>query len=116
VTSQPLTAIHWHVPVDLNPPTGEIFIHYGSPLVTAANTTIVPVKTGTNSFRVEAHEGATGQLLWVQSTDYQAPSAGFMPGLGSTLFSNRLFIPDNAGGVLVRKDPDVATGGVRGCY
>jgi len=112
VTSQPLTAIHWHVPVDLNPPTGEIFIHYGSPLVTAANTVIVPVKTGTNSFRVEAHEGATGQLLWVQSTGYQAPSAGFMPGLGATLFGNRLFIPDNAGGVLVRKDPDAATGGV----
>src|SRR5271170_4943056 len=57
VESQPLDAIHWHVPVDLDPPKGEIFIHYGSPLVTAANTVIVPVKTGANSFRVEAHDG-----------------------------------------------------------
>ena len=46
VTSQPLSTIHWHVPVDLAPPTGEIFIDYGSPLITAANTLIVPVKTG----------------------------------------------------------------------
>ena len=55
VQSQSLTSIHWHVPVDLNPPQGEILIHYGSPLVTAANTVIVPVKTGSNNFRVEAH-------------------------------------------------------------
>jgi hypothetical protein len=34
VASQPLTKIHWHTPVDLAPPQGEIFIHYGSPLVT----------------------------------------------------------------------------------
>src|SRR5712672_1122107 len=85
-TSQPLSTIHWQVPVDLNPPTGEIFIHYGSPLVTAANTVIVPVKTGTNSFRVEAHDGATGILIWSQETGYQAPGAGFIPGLGVTLF------------------------------
>ncbi len=38
VQSQPLNSIHWHMPVDLHPPQGEIFIHYGSPLVTAANT------------------------------------------------------------------------------
>jgi len=112
VASQPLSSIHWHVPVDLHPPTGEIFIHYGSPLVTAANTVIVPVKTGANSFRVEAHDGATGNLLWMQSTAYQAPSAGFMPGLGPALFADRLFVPDNAGRVLVRKSPDSTTGAV----
>src|ERR1700731_2575837 len=55
VQSQPLKSIHWHVPVDLAKPTGEITVHYGSPLVTEANTVIVPVKTGTNSFRVEAN-------------------------------------------------------------
>jgi hypothetical protein len=116
VPSQPLSAIHWQVPVDLNPPTGEIFIHYGSPLITAANTVIVPVKTGANSFRVEAHDGATGNLLWMLSTAYQAPSAGFMPGLGPTIFRNRLFIPDSAGRVLVRQSPDSATGGTGHLY
>jgi hypothetical protein len=72
VQSQPLETIHWHVPVDLSPPSGEITIHYGSPLVTAANTVIVPVKTGPNSFRVEAHNGANGKRLWAQKTGWQA--------------------------------------------
>jgi hypothetical protein len=116
VTSQPLSTIHWHVPVDLSPPNGEIFLHYGSPLITLANTVIVPVKTGANSFRVEAHDGANGALLWEQNTGYTAPSAGFMPGLGPTLVGNRLVIPDIAGRVLVRTNPDSATGTVARLY
>src|SRR5271166_3421472 len=106
VASQPLSTIHWSVPVDLDPPAGEIFIHYGSPLITAANTVIVPVKTGSNSFRVEAHNGATGKRLWMQKTDWQAPQATFVPGLGPTLSNNSLFVPDIAGRVLVRSNPD----------
>jgi hypothetical protein len=53
--SQPLEVIHWSTPVDLAPPSGTIPIHYGSPLVTPANTVIVPVKTGnTGGFKVDA--------------------------------------------------------------
>ena len=116
VQSQPLGVIHWHVPVDLAPPQGEIFIHYGSPLVTQMNTVIVPVKTGTNSFRVEAHNGATGKRLWMHSTGYQAPTAGFVPGLGPTISGNQLFVPDIAGRVLVRQNPDQAKGAVTRRY
>lgn len=116
VGSQALSAIRWHVPVDLHPPTGEIFIHYGSPLVTAANTVIVPVKTGKNGFRVEAHNGATGKRLWMESTAYQAPEADFVPGMGPTIAGNRLFIPDIAGRVLVRQSPDAAKGAVSRLY
>jgi hypothetical protein len=116
VRSQALNTIHWHVSVDLSPPHGEIFIHYGSPLVTAANTVIVPVKTGTNSFRVEAHNGATGNLLWMQDAGWQAPQATFVPGLGPTLSKNSLFVPDIAGGVLVRSTPDQAIGTVTRLY
>jgi hypothetical protein len=110
VGSQPLSSIHWHIPVDLNPPQGEILIHYGSPLVTAANTVIVPVKTGPNSFRVEAHDGATGARLWMKATGYQVPNADFTPGMGPTIFGNQLVVPDIAGSVMVRQDPDLATG------
>jgi hypothetical protein len=116
VQSQALDTIHWQVPVDLSPPHGEIFIHYGSPLVTAANTVIVPVKTGTNSFRVEAHNGATGKRFWTQKTGWQAPEASFVPGLGPTLSSNSLFVPDIAGRVLVRSNPDQAKGTVTRLY
>jgi hypothetical protein len=116
VQSQALDTIHWHVPVDLRPPQGEILIHYGSPLVTAANTVIVPVKTGSNSFRVEARNGATGKRLWMQKTGWQAPQASFVPGLGPTLSNNSLFVPDIGGGVLVRSNPDQAMGTVTRLY
>src|SRR5580704_2175255 len=116
VQSQSLSSIHWHTPVDLHPPGGEIFIHYGSPLVTAANTVIVPVKTGDNSFRVEAINGATGKRVWTTKTGWQAPQADFIPGLGPTISGNQLFVPDIAGSVLVRQNPDQVKGVVTRLY
>lgn len=116
VASQPFGSIHWRTRVDLTVSTGEILIHYGSPMVTAANTVIVPVKTGANSFRVDAHNGATGAAIWTQPTGYQAPSAAFLPGMGPTLFGKVLLIPDSAGRVIVRQNPDSATGALSRLY
>jgi hypothetical protein len=116
VQSQPLSSIHWHLPVDLQPPQGEIFIHYGSPLVTAANTVIVPVKTFGNSFRVEAHNGATGQRIWKHNTGWVPPGADFIPGLGPTISGTQLFIPDVAGRVIARSNPDSAKGAFKHLY
>jgi hypothetical protein len=116
VASQKLAKIHWQVPVDLAPPEGEILIHYGSPLVTAKNTVIVPVKTGATSFRVQAHDGTTGNKLWTLNTAYQPPFAGFIPGLGPTLSHHHLFVPDTAGGILVRANPDKAKGNITPLY
>lgn len=112
VAAQSFNKIHWSTPVDLNPPSGEILIHYGSPLITAANTVIVPVKTGTDNFRVEAHKGTDGTLLWTQTTGYHAPSAGFLPSFSPVLSHNRLYIPAQGGIVLVRENPDQPTGKV----
>lgn len=116
VQSQPLSKIHWHMPVDLAPPQGEIFIHYGSPLITAANTVIVPVKTGSDSFRVEARNGVTGKHLWTQATKYVAPNSSFFPGLGPTISGSQLFVPDMAGRVIVRQNPDQAKGAIARLY
>src|SRR5271155_3684026 len=48
VSAQDLAQIHWQTPVDLAPlySSSDLLIHYGSPLVTARNTVLVPVKTG----------------------------------------------------------------------
>ena len=108
VQSQPFGSIHWKTKVDLFPPQGEIFIHYGSPLVTASNTVIVPVKTGPNNFRVAAYDGATGKKLWTHGTHYQVPVADFVPGMGPTMSGNELYIPDMAGRIIARQDPDLA--------
>lgn len=112
VGAQPLAQIHWQTPVDLQPPLGTIFIHYGSPIITPAGTVIVPVKTGPNSFRLEAHNQATGALLWQQTTGYQVPDAGFTPSFSPVLSRSKLYFPAAGGTVLVRSNPDLATGSV----
>ena len=61
--SNPLSSIRWSVPVDTSlPPTHDpLLIHYGSPLITAANTIIVPVKTtSAGGFQLRALNAATG--------------------------------------------------------
>src|SRR5262245_24182859 len=71
VASQPLQAIRWQTPVDLNPQYSgtSLLVHYGSPTITAGNTVVVPVKTGaTDGFRIEGRSGTTGALLWTQTT------------------------------------------------
>jgi hypothetical protein len=112
VAAQPLNKTHWSTPVDLHPPSGEILIHYGSPLITAANTVIVPVKTGTDTFRIEAHDGGDGTLLWTQATNYHAPSAQFLPSFSPVLTHNRLYIPAAGGVIMVRENPDQPNGKV----
>ena len=64
VASQPLNAIRWQTPVDLQPQYSgsELLIHYGAPSITPANTVLVPVKTGSQrrlrDQRVQRQHGA----------------------------------------------------------
>src|SRR5205085_10680740 len=88
VAAQPLEAIRWQTPLDLAPQYSgnDLLIHYGSPLITAANTVVLPVKTGaTDGFRIEARGGATGTLLWSATTDYILPSHNWTPSFGPAL-------------------------------
>ena len=108
VVSQPLTSIIWHTPVDLLPQYtggGDLLIHYGSAMVSAANTVLVPVKTGaTGSFRVEAHAGSDGTFMWQLATDYVLPSSSWTPPFGPVLTpAERLYMPA-VGGTLLYAD------------
>jgi autotransporter-associated beta strand protein len=112
VASQPLDAVRWDTPVDLNPrfSGSDLLIHYGSPEITAQNTVIVPVKTGASGgFELQAFNGSNGTPLWTQSTDYTLPPTGqgasysWTPSYSGTLAGgNTLYYPGNGGTVYER--------------
>ena len=117
VRSDDLNRIHWQTPVDLQPQYSgsELFVHYGSPLVTSHNTVIVPVKTGVlGGFRVEARSGSDGALKWSLPTDYVLPPHNWLPVFGPVLTSGaRLYYPGAGGTVYFRNQAD-ATAGAQG--
>src|SRR2546422_7682641 len=51
---------------------------YGAPLITPANTVVVPVRI-TNGFKVNVFEGATGRSKYTLATDYILPTYGWIP-------------------------------------
>src|SRR5262245_8305307 len=115
VASQPYEEIRWQTPVDLMPQyTGnDLLIHYGTPLITSNNTVIVPVKTGmTDGFRVEAHRGSDGSLIWSQdAAGYGLPSHGWTPEFGPVLTSaGRVYFPGPGGTVYYRDNVDSPNG------
>jgi hypothetical protein len=74
---QPFRRIRWRAKVDLAPPLehGALLIHYGSPMITAANTVLVPTRVSAKAgFRVVAYSGTSGALRWSLNTDYRPPS------------------------------------------
>jgi hypothetical protein len=110
VPSQPVNRILWQTPVDLDPQYSgnELLIHYGSPLITRANTVLVPVKTGASGgFEVEALMGATGATNWTQTTDYVLPPHDWVPEFSPALTpGNRLYFPGGGGTVYYCDTPD----------
>src|SRR5205807_6319858 len=86
--SQPQNRIIWQTPLDLQPQYSgnDLLIHYGSPLITAANTVILPVKTGaSDGFKVEARRGSDGALLYTLTTSYTLPPHNWIPSFGTLL-------------------------------
>src|SRR5882724_3235531 len=111
VALQPLHRIIWQTSVDLSVPTnnvGELFIHFGSPLITRSNTVIVPVKTtASGGFRIESRVGSTGATNWMRSTDYILPAHNWTPSFSPTLTpKNRLYFPGGGGVVYFCDSPD----------
>ena len=90
-----------------------LLIHYGSPVISARNTVLVPLKsTAAGGFRIEARAGENGALLWSEATDYRLPSGAFWtPSYNLTLTaSNRVYAPGAGGKLVFRENVDAATG------
>jgi hypothetical protein len=119
---QPFRRIRWTAKVDLAPDLlfGELLIHYGSPMITAANTVLVPTRVSAKAgFRVAAYSGTSGARRWSLRTDYRPPSftGGFgawTPPLPAVLTpSTALAVAGGGGTVLVRKHANVRAGAAR---
>ncbi len=106
VPSLPLSSVRWSTAVDENNPTEPILIHYGSPMITAANTIVVPVREAGGSFRVDAHSASTGALLWETATDYLTPpsNGNWIPSFSPTLTPSGALYYQGRGGTVYRVD------------
>jgi hypothetical protein len=120
VPAQHLDGILWQTKVDLNPQYSgnDLLIHYGSPLVTPANTVLVPTKTGAGGgFEVQGLDGVTGLQKWVSSTDYILPPHSWTPSFSPTLApTGRLYFPGAGGTVYFVNSPDSPNATISGQY
>jgi hypothetical protein len=94
-------------------------VHYGSPVVTAANTVIVPVTLASGVYQLQAFNGSTGAAIYTASSCntlnpsacYTPPSvsSGWTPPYGPVLsLSTRVYYP-GPGGTIFYRSPDSAT-------
>ncbi len=118
VASQIPQKILWMMPVDLTLPqnfTGDLLIHYASPIITRRNSVIVTTRTATG-FQFTAVRGQDGTKIWPQplTTDYILPKHNWVPVCGPTLVSGGLSLamPGAGGTVYLRTNPDRGTGAI----
>ncbi len=119
---QPLRRIRWRATVDRFPLVflGSLPTHYGSPMITAANTVLVPTKVSAKAgFRVIAYSGTNGARRWSLSTDYRLTVFGanllfaFRPPLPAALTpENALAVAGAGGTVLLRKHANLPAASV----
>ena len=115
---QPFRRIRWTAKVDLAPNGAPI--HYGSPMITAANTVLVPTRvSGRAGFRVVAYSGSTGARRWSLNTNYRTPPFAnglfaWIPPLPAVLMRRTTLAVAGAGGtVITRRHANAATGALR---
>jgi hypothetical protein len=86
--AQNLNVLKWETDIDLNI-TGTA--HYGSPVISANNTVIVPVKISGTGFRVDAFDGNTGAFKYTVATDYIMPPHFWIPPYNLCIVGTRLY-------------------------
>ncbi|HEX3743118.1 MAG TPA: hypothetical protein VHW09_04290 [Bryobacteraceae bacterium] len=114
IGSQRLERIKWSTPIDevYQNSGGPLYIHYGTPIVTSANTVVIPQRLNTsNNYQVDAFSGADGSPLYTLPSAYTPPASSWIPVFGVTLSQgSRLYYPGPGGTVLYRDQPDSVTG------
>ena len=111
--AQNLNTIHWSTTIDLNNAGG--FAHYGAPVITSANTILVPVKTASDGFQVNAFDGTNGAAKYTLTTDYVLPSTAgsrfTIHALATGSFGTRLYYPGRGGTIYHIDNPDAVAHG-----
>jgi hypothetical protein len=111
--AQNLNTIKWSTNIDFNN-TGAL-THYGSPLVTAGNTVLVPVKTAGDGFRVDAFNGSTGAFKYLTGSDYILPAHVWIPVYNPCIatgsFGTRMYYAGAGGTIWHIDNPDSNTPG-----
>ena len=115
VAGQPVNRVRWSTPVDLVPQYdgGELLIHYASPMITAANVVLLPVKTKSyGAWEIQALKGSTGAPIWSLPSDYILPqNVDWVPAFPAQLTrQNRLYFAAAGGTVLYRDAPNAKNG------
>src|SRR5258708_20526917 len=109
--AQNLNTIKWTTTIDFNN-TGAL-AHYGSPLVTAGNTVLVPIKTANDGFQVSAFDGASGAPKYTKPTDYILPNYQLIPSynpcIATGTFGTRMYYAGAGGTVWHIDNPDSNT-------
>lgn len=105
-TARHLNRTKWSTQIDTS--NSGAFAHYGEPLVTAANTVIVPVLTSvsgstTGTVTINVYDGATGTFKYNLVTDYTFPTFGWVPEYNPVVVGARLYYP-GAGGTVYYVD------------
>ena len=111
--AQTLNTTRWVTTIDLNP--GDL-AHYGAPVITSANTVLMPVKTATDGFRVDAFDGSNnGAAKYTLTTDYVLPSHDWVPVYNPCLttgsFGTRLYYAGRGGTIYYIDNPDAVAHG-----
>ena len=111
--AQAISSIHWVTNTDLY--SAGDSAHYGAPLVTVANTLILPLRTNATRFMLNAFAAATGQRKYSLATDYVPPPYNWLPVYQPVLATNnpgtRLYYPGAGGTVYYVDNPDSDTPG-----
>ncbi len=115
LAGQQVSRIRWSTPVDLVPQYngGELLIHYASPMITAANVVLLPVKTTAyGAWEIQALRGSTGTQIWSLPSDYILPqNVNWVPSFPAQLTKqNQLYIAAAGGTVLHRDSPNTKNG------